>query len=61
MELLDALREVRVLGVSRQHRRLVQLFATVLDPVHLDPDLNSSFLKVRVGPNAHRLRGSNLT
>ncbi len=36
------------------------MFATVLDALDLDTNLNASLFKVRVGPDAHRLSCSNL-
>jgi len=60
VELLDALREGRVLRVACQDCCLVQVLATVLNTLDLHTDLNSCLLKVAVSPDTHGFCRSNL-
>ena len=60
MELLDALGQMRVLRVTSQHSRLVQVLTAVLDAVDFYADLNSSFLKVGMSPNSDGFRSADL-
>ena len=46
MELLDPLRQVRVLRISGQHGRLIQMLAAVLHSVDFHAYLNSGLLEV---------------
>ena len=46
MELLDALRQVRILRISGQHCGLIQMLAAVLHPMDLHTNLNSGLLEV---------------
>ena len=46
MELLDALRQVRILRISGQHCGLIQMLAAVLHPMDLHAYLNSGLLEV---------------
>ena len=61
MELLDALRQRRVLWVSCQHSRLVQVLSTVLHTVYLHTHLHRRLLEVSVGSHAHGLSRPDLT
>lgn len=46
MELLDPLRQVRILRISGQYGRLIQMLAAVLHPMDLYAYLNSGLLEV---------------
>ena len=61
MELLDALRQRRVLWVTRQHSRLVQVLSAVLHTMDLHSHLHRRLLEISVGSHAHGLCRPDLT
>ena len=60
MELLNALRNVRVLWVPPEHCRLIQVLAAVLHPVDLHADPERVLLHISVRPETHWLCRSDL-
>ena len=51
-----------ILGISSQYGSLIQLFPTILNPMmHLDSNLDSSLLQVRMCSHSHGLSSSYLT
>ena len=60
MELLNALGQVGVLGITGEDCGLVEVLTAVLNPMDLDANLNSSFLHVSVGSDPHGLSRSYL-
>jgi len=60
VKLLNTLRQTTTCGVACEHRCLIELLSTALNPVHLNSYLNASFLKIGMGPDPHWLGCSNL-
>ena len=60
MELLDALGQVGVLGITGEDGGLVEVLTAILNTMDLDANLNPSLLHVSVCPDSHGLSCSYL-